>query len=52
MVASMAVIIMLAGAARGLGPRANRAMIGCSALALAGLGVWQLWSWAAGFRAG
>ena len=44
MVLSMAVIIMLAGAARGLGPRANRAMIGCSALALAGLGVWQLWS--------
>ncbi len=46
MVLSMAVIIVLAGAARGLGPRANRAMIGLSALALAGLGVWQLWSWA------
>ena len=50
MVAAMVVIILLAGAARGLGPRANRAMIGLSALALAGLGVWQLWSWAAGMR--
>ena len=50
MVVSMAVIIVLAGAARGLGPRANRAMIGLSALALAGLGMWQLWSWAAGLR--
>jgi threonine/homoserine/homoserine lactone efflux protein len=52
MVLSMAVIIVLAGAARGLGPRVNRAMIGLSALALAGLGAWQLWSWAAGLRAG
>jgi hypothetical protein len=43
---SMAAIIVLAGAARGLGPRANRALTGLSALALAGLGVWQLWSWA------
>ncbi len=51
MVSSMAVIIMLAGTARGLGPRANRALIGCSALALAGLGVWQLWAWAAGIPA-
>ena len=50
MVLSMAGIILLAGAARGLGPRANRAMIGLSALALAGLGVWQLWSAAAGLR--
>ena len=52
LVASMAVVILLTGAARGLGPRANRAMIGLSALALAGLGVWQLWAWAAGLRAG
>jgi len=50
MVAGMAVIIVLAGAARGLGPRANRAMIGLSAVALAGLGVWQLWAWAAGLH--
>ena len=47
MVLGMIAIILLAAAARGLGPRANRAMIGLSALALAGLGVWQLWSWAA-----
>jgi threonine/homoserine/homoserine lactone efflux protein len=46
MVVAMVVIILLAGAARGLGPRANRAMLGLSALALAGLGAWQLWSWA------
>jgi threonine/homoserine/homoserine lactone efflux protein len=46
MVTAMVVIILLAGAARGLGPRANRAMLGLSALALAGLGAWQLWSWA------
>lgn len=52
MVLSMAIIIVLAGTARGLGPRANRALIGCSALALAALGVWQLGSWAAGLRAG
>jgi threonine/homoserine/homoserine lactone efflux protein len=52
MVLSMAAIIMLAGAARGLGPRASRAMIGGSALALAGLGVWQLWSWAVALRGG
>ena len=49
MVLSMAAIILLAGAARGLGPRTNRALIGASALALAGLGMWQLWSWAATF---
>jgi len=46
MVLSMAAIIVLAAAARGLGPRVSRALIGASALALAGLGVWQLWSWA------
>lgn len=47
MVLGMAAIIVLAAAARGLGPRTNRAMIGASALALAGLGVYQLGSWAA-----
>ena len=52
MVLGMATIIVLAGAARGLGPRVNRAMIGASALALAGLGVYQLWSAAAVLRAG
>jgi threonine/homoserine/homoserine lactone efflux protein len=52
LVMSMAVIIMLAGTARGLGPRANRTLMGLSALALAGLGMWQLWTWAAGLRGG
>jgi threonine/homoserine/homoserine lactone efflux protein len=52
LVLSMAVIILLAGTARGLGPRANRSLIGLSALALAGLGVWQLWAWAVGLRGG
>jgi threonine/homoserine/homoserine lactone efflux protein len=52
LVSSMAVIIMLAGTARGLGPRANRTLMGLSALALAGLGMWQLWTWAAGLRGG
>jgi threonine/homoserine/homoserine lactone efflux protein len=52
MVSSMAVIILLAGTARGLGPRANRALIGLSAVALAGLGAWQLWAWTAGLRGG
>jgi threonine/homoserine/homoserine lactone efflux protein len=47
MVLSMAGIILLVGVARGLGPRANRTMIGASALALAGLGAYQLWSWVA-----
>jgi threonine/homoserine/homoserine lactone efflux protein len=50
LVLSMAVIILLAGTARGLGPRANRSLIGLSAVALAGLGVWQLWAWAVGLR--
>jgi threonine/homoserine/homoserine lactone efflux protein len=52
LVLSMAVIILLAGTARGLGPRANRSLIGLSAVALAGLGVWQLWAWAVGLRGG
>jgi threonine/homoserine/homoserine lactone efflux protein len=52
MVLSMAGIIVLFGAARGLGPRVNRAMIGASALALAGLGGYQLWSWAAALPRG
>ncbi len=47
LVASMAAFVVLVGTARGLGPRANRHLVGASALALAGLGVYQLWSWAA-----
>lgn len=43
MVLSLAGIILLFGAARTLGPRVNRALIGLSAIALAGFGVYQLW---------
>ncbi len=50
MVTSMLGFIVLVGTARGLGPRANRNLIGASALALAALGVWQLWSWATGMK--
>jgi len=50
MVLGLAAIIVLAGAARGLGPRVNHAMIGLSAVALAGLGVYQLWSAGAALR--
>ncbi len=44
MVASLAGIIVLFGAARNLGPRVSRALVGASAVALALFGVWQLWS--------
>jgi threonine/homoserine/homoserine lactone efflux protein len=44
LVLSMAGIIMLFATARSLGPRVNRALVGVSAAALAGLGCWQLWS--------
>ena len=43
MIATNAGIVLLFGLARGMGPRVNRALIGASALALAGLGVYQLW---------
>ena len=42
MIASLTAIILVFGTARRLGPRVNRAMIGISALALAGFGVYQL----------
>jgi len=47
MVATMAAIIVLAGTARGFGPRVSRTLIGASAVALAALGVYQLVSAAA-----
>lgn len=40
---TLAGIILLFGTARKLGPKVNRAMIGVSALALAGFGLFQLW---------
>jgi len=37
-------IVILSGTARRLGPRAGRALVGLSALALAGFGFYQLWA--------
>jgi threonine/homoserine/homoserine lactone efflux protein len=41
--ASLAGIILLFGTARQLGPRVTRALLGISALALFGFGLYQLW---------
>ena len=43
MVACLAGIVLLFHAARRVGPAVNRALIGLSAIALAGFGVYQLW---------
>jgi hypothetical protein len=43
MIGALILLIVLFGAARQLGPRVNRALIGLSALALLGFGVYQLW---------
>ncbi len=43
MVISLAGIIMLFAAARNLGPRVSRALLGVSALALACFGLYELW---------
>ncbi len=51
MVLAMALMVLAIGAARTLAPRANRALLGASALALAGLGVWQLVAGARALRA-
>ena len=42
MLSSLAAIIMIFGTARRFGPRVSRAMVGISALALAGFGLYQL----------
>jgi threonine/homoserine/homoserine lactone efflux protein len=44
MVASQAGIILIFSAAGGLGPKISRFMVGVSALALGGFGIFQLWS--------
>jgi threonine/homoserine/homoserine lactone efflux protein len=44
LVLTLAVFIVLFGQARDLGPRVTRALVGVSALALAALGCYQLWS--------
>ncbi|MFO7696297.1 MAG: LysE family transporter [Anaerolineae bacterium] len=43
MLGALVLLVVLFSAARGLGPRVNRALIGLSALALAAFGVYQLW---------
>jgi threonine/homoserine/homoserine lactone efflux protein len=43
MIASIAAIILLFGTARHLGPKVTRTMLGVSALALLGFGLYQLW---------
>jgi len=43
MVACLAGIVLLFHAARRIGPAVNRVLIGLSAIALAGFGVYQLW---------
>ena len=43
MLGALTALLVLVSAARGLGPRVNRALIGLSALALAAFGVYQLW---------
>lgn len=44
MIAALILLIVLFGAARQLGPRINRGLIGLSSLALIGFGVYQLWT--------
>jgi threonine/homoserine/homoserine lactone efflux protein len=43
MITSLITIILLFGTARRLGPRVNRILLGVSALALLGFGIYQLW---------
>jgi threonine/homoserine/homoserine lactone efflux protein len=43
MVGTLAALVIVFGMARQVGPRVNRIMIGVSALALLGFGVYQLW---------
>jgi threonine/homoserine/homoserine lactone efflux protein len=43
MVGGLVVLVVLFGAARQLGQRVSRALIGVSALALLGFGIYQLW---------
>jgi hypothetical protein len=43
MIVSLAVMIILFGSARQLGPTINRALLGISAIALFCFGLYQLW---------
>jgi threonine/homoserine/homoserine lactone efflux protein len=51
-VASLAGIIVLFGTARQLGPRVTRTLLGISAVALVGFGVYQLWLGISGWVVG
>jgi threonine/homoserine/homoserine lactone efflux protein len=42
-VLSLMAIVVVFGTARRLGPKVNRALLGVSALALLGFGIYQLW---------
>jgi len=50
MIAGFAGIVLLFHLARGAGPRITRALVGASALALAGFGAYQLWLGTAAWR--
>ncbi|MGC9467681.1 MAG: LysE family translocator [Anaerolineae bacterium] len=52
MVCSLVLLIVVFGAARRLGPKVNRALVGLSAVALVAFGVAQLWQGIAGFTGG
>ena len=43
MISSLAILIILFGAARQLGPKVNRALLGVSAIALFCFGIYQFW---------
>jgi threonine/homoserine/homoserine lactone efflux protein len=43
MISSLAMIILVFGSARQLGPKVNRALLGVSSIALFGFGLYQLW---------
>ena len=43
MIASLAAVVLLFGSAQRLGEKTSRVLLGCSAVALAGFGLYQLW---------
>ena len=43
MIVSLSVVIIVSGTARQFGPKVNRALLGISAIALLGFGLYQLW---------
>jgi len=43
MILSLSTIIVVFGTTRQFGPKVNRALLGASAIALAGFAIYQLW---------